>query len=231
MAPRGRPRKKAVEPVEAPQVPDVREVFNSIVPVPETTLERVYRENHVTQELINKQPRYSQMLEQMPGGFEVVVEYLRGIGEPDAEKFFEVYDRVRPDDRDFMGFEGFCAAAGVSGKKLFGILVAEAAMVSENQVSLITALRTPDVINKTFELAKDPLGHRERALIAKASGWLPRPKGSQTNISINTGRINSPQNTVVLPSFEQDIRDLGESFQKGLSSPAPPPKMLEGDRD
>ena len=208
-------------------MPTAREVFDSLVPEPETAFQRICRENDITQESYNKQPRVTSFLRQLPGGFEVVMEYLRGNDDPDAVKFLDVYDRLG-DDASVIGFEGICAAAGVQGRKLYHYLVGEATIEGENQMALLTAIKAPGVINATLDMALQPQGHRERNLVAKASGWLPRPKGSQTNININNGRINQGNTTnVALPAFDLDIRELGERMQ---AMGGEPPKLLEGDK-
>lgn len=210
-------------------MPSAVEVVNEVVKEPqqETTLERIYRENGVTAEMVHKQPRLSASLASMPGGWEVAVEYMRGSDETEVSKFLDIYDRLSRDEKEFLEYEGICAAAGVSGKKLFGIIVAEAMATSEQQVAFISAIKTPDVIDATLEIAKQPGGHRERKLVAQASGWLPRPKGAQTNIQINTANMGNRQGNVIdLPPFDQDIRELGEKFQTLNSDSSP--KLLEG---
>jgi hypothetical protein len=206
-------------------VPSAQDIAAEVIPAKETTLDRVLRENGVTAKTIAQQPRMTKALEYM-GGLDVAAEYMRGSEDPDAMKFMEVYDRVY-DDRDFLEFEGICAAAGVSGKKLFGIIVSEATVESEQKMALLTAIKTPDVIDYTMELAKAPQGYRERLLVAKASGWLPRPKGSQTNIQINTANMGSKGGTnTTLPPFDQDIRELNERFQQMNADRSP--KLIEG---
>jgi hypothetical protein len=206
-------------------VPTVEEVLAENVPARESTLDRVYRENGVTQEMINRQPRFTKVWESM-GGFAVAAEYLRGSEDPDAIKFMEVYDRVPLDEHDFLEFQGFCAAAGVSGKKLFGIIAAEAAVEANQKIALVSAIKSPDVIDFTLEMAMTPGGHRERALVAKASGYTPAPKGS--NLIVNNGRISAGNTVNVnLPPFDQDIREMGEEFQKMV--PVKDTKLLEGE--
>lgn len=211
-------------------IPSAKEIATAPEPMRETTLDRVYRENGVTAESIRKQPKMTKML-QVLGGLEVAAEYLRGSEEPEAVKFLAVYDRVPLEEHDFLEFEGFCAAAQVSGKKLFGIIVAETAVNSEQTIALITAAKTPDVIEATFEMAMSPLGHREKKLVAQASGWLPRPKGAQTNIQINTANMAAQKGSASIPMvpFDQDIRELGERFQ-GLNADKGQ-KLLEGKVD
>lgn len=189
---------------------------------PETSLDRIYRENGITQRDVLAQPTYAKVFEDM-GGWQLAVEYLRGSEESDAKKFMEVYDRVDPNEHDFLEYPGFCAAAGVSGKKLFGIIAAEALADSEQQINIISATKSPSVISATLDMALTPEGHRERKIVAQASGWLPRPKGT----IINNGKISAGNTTnIALPAFDQDIRELGERFQDSTADAAP--KMIEG---
>jgi hypothetical protein len=223
------------EPSPKPQdvfiPPSAKEVFDSLVPEPETRFQRVCREQKITQEAFNKQPRVTAAMNDLPGtgGFDVLPEYLRGNEDPDAIKFMEKWDSISLDDKECIGFEGVCAAAGVPGKKLFGIIVSEALTEGESKMALHTALKAPAVIAATLKRALTDEGHREKVLVAKASGWLPRPKGSQTNININNGRINQGNTTnLTLPAFDVDIRELGERFQE-ISADAGP-KLLEGSK-
>lgn len=219
--------KRYPPPAKLTIVPTADDVINQIVPPKETTLDRVYRENKVTPAMIAKQPKFTNVWEQV-GGFSVAAEYLRGSEDPDAVKFMEVYDRVPIDEHDFLEFQGFCAAAGVSGKNIFGIIASEMAVESEQKIGMISAIKAPDVINTILEVAQTPDGHRERAIVAKASGYLPRPKGS--SLIINNGKMVAGNAvTVNLPPFDQDIRELGERFQEMGSAKAP--KMIEGKAD
>lgn len=205
-------------------VPTVQQILDNNIPVRESTMDRIYRENEVTHEMIAKQPRFGNLWQTM-GGFEVAAEYLRGSEDPDAIKFMEVYDRVPIDEHDFLEFQGFCAAAKVSGKKLFGIIAAEAAVESNQKIALISAIKSPEVIDFTLDMARTPGGYRERAIVAKAVGYTPAPKGS--SLIVNNGKI-SAGNTVniALPAFDQDIRELGERFQENINKSSP--KMIEG---
>lgn len=213
------------KPPKIIEIPSARQITEAPEPVHETSLDRIYRENGITARQVAQQPKMTKALGYM-GGLDVAAEYLRGSEDADAQKFVEVYDRLY-DERDFLEYEGLCAAAGVSGKKLFGLIVAEATVDSEQTVALLTAIKTPAVIEKTMDFALELHGHRERTLVAKASGWLPRPKGSQTNIQINTANVaGKSSQSVSLPAFDQDIRELGERFQ--AMNAEKPPKMLEG---
>jgi hypothetical protein len=208
-------------------VPTAEEIATELAPKSETTLDRIYRENNVTAKQIAQQPKMTKALGHL-GGLDVAAEYLRGCEDPEAVKFIEVYDSVF-EVRDFLEYEGICAAAGVSGKKLFGIIAAEAAVDSEYAVSIITSVKMPEVVAMTAELAMLPQGHRERTLMAKASGYLPKPKGSQTNIQINNANAGGRQGggpNMQLPPFDQDIRELGERFQAMNADKEP--KLLEG---
>lgn len=219
------PRKsKTVEPTKLIIVPTAREVLETGPPVNETTLQRVYRENRVDQAKLALQPKFEKQFQQL-GGMELAIEYLRGSEDPDAIKFLDVWDVVDINDRDFLGFDGFSVSAGVSGKKVFGLIFSEMAATNEKMMGMLTAISMPEVIQATIDAAVMPGGFRDRKLIAQASGWLPNPRLAQTNIQINAGGgPNRPGESVTLPPFDQDIRELSERSQ-GLNAP----KMLEGE--
>lgn len=206
-------------------VPSANEILSETPPVRESTLDRIYRENGITFRDVQQQPKMEKILNYV-GGLDAFAEYLRGSEDADARKFVEVYDRVY-DHRDFLEFQGICAAAKISGKKLTAALLVELSMESDQEIALISSIKMPTIVNYTAEMALTPQGHRERTLMAKATGYLPRPKGSQTNIQINTanGASGGQQNTT-LPAHDQDIRELGERFHSMTA--AKEPKMLEG---
>lgn len=209
-------------------IPSAKDVIATGPPPNESTLERVWRENGVTLQKLVLQPKFEQPLK-MIGGVEVAFEYLRGSEDPDALKLLEVFDRVDPKDRDFLGFDGFCVAADVSGRKIWGMIMAESMTTSEQTVRMLTAMKAPEVVANTINMAlvPDPDYHNDRKLVAQASGWLPKAKGSQ--IQINTTAIGGPVGpTITLPSFDQDMRQLSERFQSLDSKSG---KLLEGKID
>lgn len=212
-----------VDKVSAPSVQDILESFDR---ANESTLARLWRENGITHHKLALQPKMEQPFKLM-GGLEIAAEYLRGSEDPDALKFLEVFDRVDINDRDFLGFDGFCVAADVSGRKIFGMIVSESMANSEQTVAFITAVKNPEVVEYTAQVAMTPAGHRERKLMAQASGWLPRPKGAQTNIQINTanGMPGKSMPSMTLPPIDQELRELGERFQTIHAKEAP--RMLE----
>ncbi len=215
-------------------MPSVEDVLG--IPAPskkESTFDRLWRENGITHEKIALQPKYEDFWPSV-GGLDMAIEYLRGSEDEDVAKFLIFYDKVHPDDRDFFGFAGFCVAAGVSGKKIFGAIAAEAGATSEQKMALTTAIEGPKVIAKILQLAQEnsPDYKGERKIVAQATGYLPRPKGSQTNIQINAGGIASggkQMPTIVLPPIDHDLRSLGEKFQQRLNPPKEDIPIIDGE--
>jgi hypothetical protein len=214
-------------------VPTPAEVASEPVQLekPMNTYERICHDLALTPDMTRKQQKVSHWFEFIEGGTEnggeIIYEYLRGSDDVDVQKLLEVYDKVDVREKDFLSFEEYCAAAGVSTVKVWGKLAEVTVTQSDVTSGIMAAMAHPKVLKTTIDMAQTPGGHRERKLLHTASGFLPRPKGSQTNVTFNNANVTAQTGSAgtSLPPFDQDIRDLGERFQVVAENKS---KLLEG---
>lgn len=226
----GRPRK--VVTIDAPSV----EIQTP--PEPQTqlqrspnTYERICGLTGASHEKTRRQMKVSQNFKYIDGGEEIVYEYLRASEDEEVKKLLEVYDKVDVRDHDFLSFEEYCGAAGVNSIHIYEKLAGVMAMQSDLTSSILAASAHPQVLQATIEIAKTEKGHRERKILHTASGFLPRPKGSQTNVTFNNANVSTPGTPPgALPSFDQDIRGLSQRMQVSTELPVRDNKLLEGER-
>lgn len=222
----GRPRK--VVTIDAPSiemVPPVKEVQSTELQRMPNSYERICAITGASPEKTKRQMKVSHNFKFIEGGEEIVYEYLRASEDENVQKLLEVYDRVDSRDHDFLSFEEYCGAAGVSSLSVYEKLAGVMAVQSDLTSSILAAAAHPKVLQATIDIAQTEKGHRERKILHTASGFLPRPKGSQTNVTFNNANVNagnSPPGT--LPSFDSDIRGLSERFQVDAENK----KLLEG---
>ena len=233
---RGRPAKLTlVVPVQAPAAPTAAEVLAEpleLAPLP-STYERICTALALTPEMTRKQRKISHWFKYIPGvvdeNQEIIYEYLRGSDDEDVRKLLNVYDQVDYREKDFLSFEEYCAAAGVDTVKMLEKLVGVTVTQSDIISGIMAAMAHPQVLQNTIDVAKQAHGHREKKMLFQASGFLPRPKGAQTNITLNqanvTGQKGGGDSMSSLPSFDQEIRDLDQRMQVIAENKS---KLLEG---
>jgi hypothetical protein len=150
--------------------------------------------------------------------------YLSSSDHADAKKVLLTYHGIQVSLRKVLPIEAFCVAAGVSPLTILGILTGEIVRMGAQASTIIAAVNHPRVVQKSVEMALTDDGLADRTLLAKATGFLPTPKGSQTqiNIAANANATAAPQIAVVAPPPEATIRRAVDRFNdaKGLP-PAP----------
>lgn len=181
--------------------------------------------------------------------------YLASSDHPDAKKVLLIFNGLSAhlrynDPLHVRGrlvktlrlpIEAFCVAAGVSPLSILGVLTGEIVRMGAQASSVIAAINHPRVVQKSVEMALTDGGVADRMVLHRATGFLPSPKGAQTNISVQTtasaAATAEPQIAVVAPPPEQTIRRLVDRFNeaRGLPpatteplriAPAPPPEAI-----
>lgn len=150
--------------------------------------------------------------------------YLGSDDHPDAKKVLLAYHSVPHYCRTLLPIEAYCVAAKVSPLSILGILVGSIVRMGAAARTVIAMVNQPRVVQKSVEMALTDDGIADRELLAKATGFLPTPKGSQTivNVAANASAEASPSQAVVLaPPPEQTIRRLVDRFNdaRGITSP------------
>jgi len=111
------------------------------------------------------------------------------------------------------------------------------------KAQIVAALALPSVVERSIETALTDDGIADRKMLFQHSGFVPTPKGSETNIAITqNAQANATSRSVVAaPSPENTIRRLTERFNEIRGLPRPPaarttealhvevPERVEGD--
>jgi hypothetical protein len=81
----------------------------------------------------------------------------------------------------------------------------------------------PRVVEKSVEMALTDEGIEDRTLLAKATGFLPTPKGSRTTVNVaanaNAQSAANPQVLVAAPPPENTIRRLVDRLNEARGLP------------
>jgi len=198
-------------------------------------LEKVYAELEISAARVNALPRISHLLKPA-GNTAQIVEYLRHSEEPDAVAVCAQADRLikyvgakRHVLLEAASVEALCAAAGVSPKKLFGIIAAEVAEQSAQATALLSKAMHPKVLEKTIQYAMKEGGMADRKMIHQAEQYLPVPKTSVTFAKHIDARTQT-QNVAILKPLEDSMKRLSNRFlEMAPPEPVESPADSEGD--
>lgn len=146
------------------------------------------------------------------GGQRQVFEYLSGSEEPEARKLIELRGRLNQKQADAIPFEAYCVAAGISVKKMFGIIAAETADQSAKATMLLSKSRHPEVLQATIDNALTPFGDKDRKMLHQAEGYVPVPKTSVTHFHAHVDQRTTAQAATALPPPEDSIKALSARF-------------------
>ena len=183
----------------------------------------------VTPEDLDNCPKIEHLFKGI-GGRQQVFEYLSGSEEPDARKILDLRKRLSGKQIAAVPFEAYCLAAGISPKKMFGIVAAEVLDQEAKAKQIMVAAKHTQVVEATIESALDPeFGSADRRMMHQATGFVPVPKNSITHIHGNQTIDQRSQATMiaVLPPVEDTVRRLADRFNdrvldiKALPAPAP----------
>ena len=104
------------------------------------------------------------------------IDYLCSSEGPDALKVAKVYLAVPESYRKLLPVEAYCQAAGVSPHRVLELITGLAVRFGAEISSILTGVMLPRVVRKTIERALGDKGTPERALMFRATGFLP-PRG------------------------------------------------------
>lgn len=148
--------------------------------------------------------------------------YLETSDHPDAKKLLSVYFSTFKIHRRVLPVEAFCVAANVSPLRILEIITATCVRLGAQASNIVAAVNHPRVVQKTVEMALTDEGVEDRAMLHKAAGFLPQPKGSQTNITIAANaQSNSAAQAAAVPAPppEQTIRRMVNRFNEAKQLP------------
>lgn len=178
-----------------------------------------------TKELATTEPPAPRALPYGPGADLVTSwpHYLASSESADAKKLLLVLYSVPAAHRRSLPIEAYCVAAGVSPLTILGILTGEVVRLGAQASTIIAAVNHPRVVQKSVDMALTDEGIDDRTLLAKATGFLPSPKGSQINIhNAPTASATALAAPVIAPPPEQTIRRAVDRFNDARLLPAAP---------
>lgn len=165
-----------------------------------------------------------------------IFEYMEGSEDKDARELIAARKRLNRFQRAAVPFEAYCLAAGLSTKKVFGLIAAEAMDQEEKAKQLLFRVRHTEVVQATIDSAMNAeFGAGDRKMLHLAGGFLPTPKNSVTFVRNQTvdNRLQGATITQVLPPAEDTIRRLGDRFNDRIMDikAIPAPEVEPEDAD
>lgn len=155
--------------------------------------------------------------------------YLASDDHPDAKKVLLAYHSIPHYCRQLLSIEAFCVAAKVSPLSILGILVGTIVRKGASGRTIIAMVNQPRVVQKSVEMALTDEGIADRELLAKATGFLPSPKGAQTIINVDnksSANANATAASVSAPPPEQTVRTLVDMFNEARGLPPASARIL-----
>lgn len=153
--------------------------------------------------------------------------YLASDDHPDAKKVLLAYHSLPHYCRHLLSIEAFCVAAKVSPLSILGILVGTIVRKGASGRTIIAMVNQPRVVQKSVEMALTDEGIADRELLAKATGFLPSPKGAQTIINVdNKSSATAQAASVAAPPPEQTVRTLVDMFNEARGLPPASARIL-----
>jgi hypothetical protein len=145
--------------------------------------------------------------------------YLHASDDPEAKKVISVYYSVPGWVRSALPVEAFCLASTVSTSRILEILTGVCVRLGAQASTIIAAVSHPSVVQHNVERALDHDGEKWTEMLHRATGFIPVPKGSQTNITVTQNASATTAVAVSAPSPETTIRTLAEAFnqRRGLA--------------
>lgn len=150
--------------------------------------------------------------------------YLQTSADPDAIKILEKYYSLPKFQRKLVPIEAFCHSAQISPLRALEIITATCVRLGAQASTLISAVNAPRIVQKTVDMALTDEGVEDRAMFHRSTGFLPAPKGSQTNIQVVQRNDNSSTNSptvVIAPPPDATIRRMVNRFNDAKALPEP----------
>lgn len=155
--------------------------------------------------------------------------YLALTDHADARKVLSAYNSLSSSLQRVTPIEAYCVAASVSPLLVLDMLVAAVSRSGALAAAVVAAANQPRVVQKSVEMALTSEGILDRQLLARATGFLPSPRGSQINI--HTSASANAQSAAVTPASapapEQTNRRLAERLSELRGLPPAPPNPLD----
>lgn len=194
----------------------------TLVPEPEISVPQPYVDTRelcveglmlleVTEEQLEEIPKIEHLFRGI-GGQAKVFECLAGSEEPEARKLVALKKRLTDRQAAQVPFEAFCVAAGVTTKRMFGIISQEMMDQGEKATALLSKAMHPEVVKATIDNALRPFGENDRKMLHQNAGFVPIPKTSVVHFHGSVDARTQIQNIAVLPPVEDTVRKLNDRF-------------------
>ena len=150
--------------------------------------------------------------------------YLAASDSPDAQSVLSFYRKTHVNAHyGGVPIEAYCAAAKVSPSRILEIIAATAIRLGAQASSIVAATAMPAVVHKSVEMALTDEGIEDRILLSRATGFLPTPKGAQTNIQVTQNASAQAAAAAlppaIAPSPESTIRRVVDRFNQNRALP------------
>lgn len=149
--------------------------------------------------------------------------------DPRIRELLDAWDALDPSEhQSSLTVDAVRLQLGLAPVELLRIVADVACRIAMYQAQIIAALSHPQVVEKTVELAlnaeDDSNKLTAQTILHKATGFLPIPKGSHTNIAItqNAQANATARSIVAAPSPEHTIRRLTDRFNAVRGFPPSP---------
>lgn len=152
--------------------------------------------------------------------------YLNISDDADARRILDMYYLISRSDRHKIPIEAYCVAAGVPTIRCMALVAAAMVQSGASAQKVVAAVAMPTVVTEVIRRALD--GDRDDCtenvtILAKATGFLPAPGGSRTQINVNASaksdavaQAAAPIAIVAAPSPEMTIRRLVDRFNESV---------------
>lgn len=159
----------------------------------------------------------------LPSGWRSYIDYVSiaaSGGDKGMARYFAAYLQLSPKEHLDHTPERLCDLASVKPADLFGAVSGAVWESSRREASMLIAVHSPRIIEKTAKLAMQPKNYKDREMFNRGTGFLPTPKGAQILINNSPNMIGGSSNApLTLPSLESEM----------LSIEALDPPMLTGE--
>lgn len=139
-------------------------------------------------------------------------------------QLLDTWDALDPSEQRATGTaDAVRKQAGLAPVDLLRVVADVTCRVEAYRAQIIAAVSHPDVVAKTVERALTDKGIADRILLAKATGFLPVSKGSQTTIAVmQNPQANAATQSVAAPRPEEIIRRVSKRFNEARGLPRAP---------
>ena len=165
--------------------------------------------------------------------------YLASSDHADARRllltFYSVHPKMRHDAESVLPaapIEAYCLAAQVHPHSILAILTGEIVRLGASANTIIAAVNQPRVVQHLVDRALDTSDDKSMeaaALLSKATGFLPSPRGAQTVVSVianaNAQAAAAPI-AIAAPPAEQTIRRMIDRVNESRGLPPAAPDTL-----